>query len=93
MATQAEIDAVLTAIDNHTGPNPSGSTCGNEEIVTATGLDPETVAGILHDLWKSDQIEGALGLGGIKPSLIGIARVIPGQPRLWGNDGRYRVQP
>jgi hypothetical protein len=93
MTTTPDTAAVLAAIDTHGGPNPSGSTCGNEDIVAATGLDPETVARILGELWKSDQIEGVLGLGGVKPSLTGIARVIPGRRRLWDNDGRYVKQP
>jgi hypothetical protein len=51
------------------------------------------VGNALHDLWKSDQIEGVLTLGGVKPYLNGIVRVVPGRDRLWGRDRRYKTQP
>jgi hypothetical protein len=46
---------------------------------------------ILDHLWKADQIEGILTLGGRHPSLDDIRRVLPDRPRLWGEDGRYRT--
>jgi hypothetical protein len=62
-------------------------------IVEATGLDKAVVGNALHDLWKSDQIEGVLTLGGFKLYLNGIVRVLPGRDRLRGRDGRYKAQP
>jgi len=94
MATRTEIQAVLKAIEQHEGPQPDGAfDCTNDVIVEATGLDKAVVASALHDLWKSDHIEGVLTLGGVKPYLVGIVRVLPGRDRLWGRDGRYKAQP
>jgi hypothetical protein len=94
MATRTEIQAVLNAIEQYEGPQPDGAfDCTNDVIVAATGLDQAVVASALHDLWKSEQIEAVLTLGGVKPYLNGIVRVLPGRDRLWGRDGRYKPQP
>ena len=69
---------------------PSAS---NESIVESTGLDPETVASVLRELWHSHEIEGILTAGGVRPHLMGIRRVLPGRPRAWANDGWYVEQP
>jgi hypothetical protein len=94
MPTPSEFKVVIQAIEQHEGPQPDGAfDCTNDVIVEATGLDKTVVASALHDLWKSDQIEGVLTLGGVNPYLVGIVRVLPGRDRLWGRDGRYKAQP
>ena len=65
--------------------------CNNHLLDHETGLDPATVDEILDYLWKADQIEGILTLGGRNPSLDDIRRVLPDRERLWGEDGRYRT--
>jgi hypothetical protein len=99
MATRTEIQAVLKAIEQHEGPQPDGAfDCTNDVIVEATGLDKAVVASALHDLWKSDHIEGVLTLGGVKPYLNGIVRVLvgaenpirPGQAAVLGVGGALR---
>ena len=64
--------------------------CNNVLLDHETGLDSTTVDEVLDFLWKSDQIEGIMTLGGRHPSLDDIRRVLPDRPRLWGEDGRYR---
>lgn len=64
--------------------------CNNALIDRETGLKSTTVDEVLEHLWKSDQIEGILTLGGRHPSLDTIRRVLPDRDRLWGDDGRYR---
>jgi hypothetical protein len=67
--------------------------CNNALLDQETGLDPNTVDQVLEYLWKSDQIEVILTLGGRHPSLDSIRRVLPDRQRLWGDDGRYRLDP
>lgn len=83
--------AVLAAIAKGESRPDSGAT--NESIEGATGLDSVTVASILRELWRTAQIEGLLGLGGERPSLTGIRRVLPGRVRVWESDGWYVEQP
>ena len=64
--------------------------CNNAVLDHETGLDPATVDAVLEYLWESDQIEGILTLGGRRPSLDSLRRVLPDRDRLWGEDGRYR---
>ena len=71
----------------------SDEDCNNALIDGETGLDPKTVDEVLDHLWKTDQIEGILTLGGRHPSLDDIRRVLPDRERLWGEDGRYLAQP
>jgi hypothetical protein len=94
MATRAEIQAVLKAIEQHEGSDPDGSSfsCTNADIIEATGLSKDTVEAVLRDLWQRDLIEGILVFGG-NPNLDGIVRVLPGRECQWNFDGRYRAQP
>jgi hypothetical protein len=64
--------------------------CNNALIDHETGLDSATVDEVLDYLWKTDQIEGIMTLGGHSPSLDDIRRVLPDRERLWGDDGRYQ---
>ena len=64
--------------------------CNNAVLDVETGLNPTTVDEALEHLWKSDQIEGILTLGGRITSLDSIRRVLPDRDWLWGDDGRYR---
>ena len=64
--------------------------CNNVVLDRETGLGQVTVDEVLEHLWKSDQIEGILTLGGRHPSLDSIRRVLPDRDRLWGDDGRYQ---
>ena len=68
---------------------PSAS---NESIVESTGLDPETVASVLRELWHSHEIEGILTRRRASAP-HGDRRVLPGRPRAWANDGWYVEQP
>jgi len=65
--------------------------CNNSLLDHETGLDSATVDEILEYLWKADQIEGIMTLGGRRPPLDDIRRVLPDRPRLWGDDGRYQA--
>ncbi len=67
--------------------------CNNALLDQETGLDPVTVDEVLEHLWKADQIEGILTLGGRNPSLDNIRRVLPDRDRLWGDEGRYGSHP
>ena len=64
--------------------------CNNALIDHETGLISSTVDEVLHYLWRMDQIEGIMTLGGRNPSLDNIRRVLPGRDRLWGDDGKWR---
>jgi len=64
--------------------------CNNALIDHEAGLDLATVDEVLDYLWKTDQIEGIMTLGGRNPSLDSIRRVLPDRERLWGDDGRYQ---
>ena len=84
----------FTAIEAHEGPVPGGpNICDNAQIIASTDLNADTVAAALKFLWINNQIEGILGLGGDKPSLNGIIRVLPGRERSWWPEGRYVAQP
>jgi len=67
--------------------------CNNALLDAETQLDPKTVDQVLDYLWKTDQIEAIMTLGGRHPSLDGIRRVLPDRERLWGADGRYQPHP
>ena len=67
--------------------------CNNALIDHETGLNPSTVDEVLEYLWKSDQIEGVMIVGGRNPSLDDVRRVLPDRDRLWGDDGRYQAHP
>jgi hypothetical protein len=84
--------AVLAVIDaNDTHPdNPASRGCSNGDIVEATGLTPDEVASILDGLWRADQVEGILTIGGVWPHAVGIVRVRPDRDRVWGGNGRYK---
>ncbi len=75
---------------------PSAS---NESIVESTGLDPETVASVLRELWHSHEIEGILtrgrralrtswGSGGCYRAARGHGRTMGGT---WSNPAESRV--
>jgi hypothetical protein len=81
---------VLAVIGLH---EDSDEDCNNALLDDETGMDPKTVDEVLDYLWKTDQIEGIMTLGGRNPSLDDIRRVLPDRERLWGEDGRYQPQP
>jgi len=92
--TDSEARAVADAIAIHEGDRQEGRhNCTNDTIVEATGLEPEVVAAVLEELWQEGRIEGLLVVGGVKPYLRGIVRVLPGQSRVWERDGRFVRQP
>ena len=64
--------------------------CNNALIDHETGLSSATVDKVLDYLWRTDQIEGIMTLGGRNPSLDDVRRVLPGRDRLWGEDGKWR---
>lgn len=87
------VEAILAAIDAHEGPAEDGGyPCSNETIVEHTDLDSAQVAATLEELWEVGEIEGILTIGGVKPHLLGIRRVIRGRPRIWGADGYSKEQ-
>jgi hypothetical protein len=92
MPTESEFEAVLTAIEENEGSGGQHH-CSNETIVEATGLDAKVVADVLGILWRDARIEGAVTMGGVKPHLMGIVRVLPGRQRVWGGDGYFQPQP
>jgi hypothetical protein len=65
--------------------------CNNALIDHETGLNSNTVDEVLEHLWKTDQIEGIMIVGGRNPALDDVRRVLPDRERLWGDDGRYRA--
>ena len=67
--------------------------CNNALIDHETGLNSSTVDEVLEYLWKSDQIEGVMIVGGRNPSLDDVRRVLPDRDRLWGDDGWYQAHP
>lgn len=81
-----DVNDVLAVIGLH---EDGDEDCNNLLLDHETGLDPATVDEILDSLWRADQIEGILTLGGRHPSLDDIRRVLPDRERLWGEDGRY----
>ena len=66
--------------------------CNNALIDHETGLKSSTVDEVLEYLWKSDQIEGVMIVGGRNPSLDDVRRVLPDRERLWGDEGLYQAQ-
>ena len=90
MVNAEEVKDVLAVI----GLSEDGDDdCNNALIDHETGLNPSTVDEVLEYLWKSDQIEGVMIVGGRNPSLDNVRRVLPDRERLWGDDGRYRAHP
>ena len=83
-----EVKDVLAVIGLYEDGNED---CNNVLLDHETGLDPVTVDEVLEFLWKSDQVEGILTLGGRSPSLDDVRRVLPDRERLWGEDGRYQA--
>src|ERR1035437_8280492 len=61
--------------------------CNNALIDHETGLKSSTVDEVLEYLWKSDQIEGDMMVGGRNPSLDDGWRALPGRARTWGDAG------
>jgi hypothetical protein len=90
MINPDDVKDVLAVIGLH---EDSDDDCNNALIDHETGLESTTVGEVLDYLWKTDQIEGIMTLGGRNPSLDSIRRVLPDRDRLWGDDGRYRPHP
>jgi hypothetical protein len=90
MVDPEDVEEVLAVIGLY---EDADQDCSNVLIDHETGLDSATVDEVLDYLWKSDQIEAIMTLGGRSPSLDYIRRVLPDRERLWGDDGRYRPHP
>ena len=87
MVDPEDVKDVLAVIGLH---EDADEDCNNALIDHETGLDSTTVDEVLDHLWKTDQIEGIMTLGGRDPSLDSVRRVLPERDRLWGAEGRWR---
>lgn len=93
----AQVDSaavVLAAIADQEGPAGGGGyPCTNESIAEATGLGSNVVSDALYELWRAGKIEGILTTAEVRPYLMGIRRVLPGRPRVWGAGGQFVELP
>lgn len=89
MVTQEQIDMILGAV-RATEENADHSNNGLIEEVT--GLDSETVAQGVHQLWRDGRIEGVRTLATPGPHLRKIRSIGPDRPPIYGQDGQYRPQ-
>ena len=90
MVDPEDVKDVLAVIGLH---EDGDEDCNNALIDHETGLDSSAVDEILEYLWKSDQIEGVMIVGGRNPSLDDVRRMLPDRERLWGDEGRYHAHP
>jgi len=90
MFNPEDVEDVLAVIGLH---EDGDEDCNNALIDHETGLASSVVDEILEYLWKSDQIEGVMIVGGRNPSLDDLRRVLPAREPLWGDEGRYHAHP